>query len=230
MHVGLRSADWGLYAIKRHFSHIATTQIIPEIEVARPELEPRILSPTTTAALHTNISTSSLLTIFLHTRWRRNICFDLINDKLTFWSTPSFGHLGRPYDLECLVDAVLNYYFCRLNIVFGYIHLYHPVWLRCQSGVWLFRFVVFFFLRINLLLVSGLCWLVGWLVGCIEDLHRAFAVFHPYRDLEAGDTLSLKIQLTRPGIEPRSSCSACQELNHSATTAPLWSLLGRFFT
>ena len=46
------------------------------------------------------------------------------------------------------------------------------------------------------------------------------AVFQPYRDLEAGDNQSLKIQVARPGIEPRSSCSASQELNHSATAAP----------
>ena len=39
-------------------------------------------------------------------------------------------------------------------------------------------------------------------------------------DLEAGDNRSLKIQVARPGIEPRSSCSASQELNHSATAAP----------
>ena len=47
------------------------------------------------------------------------------------------------------------------------------------------------------------------------------AVFQPYLDLEAGDNQSLKIQVARPGIEPRSSCSASQELNHSATTAPM---------
>ena len=46
------------------------------------------------------------------------------------------------------------------------------------------------------------------------------AIFQPYLDLEAGDNQSLKIQVARPGIEPRSSCSAGQELNHSATTAP----------
>ena len=43
------------------------------------------------------------------------------------------------------------------------------------------------------------------------------AIFQPYLDLEAGDNQSLKIQVARPGIEPRSSCSASQELNHSAT-------------
>ena len=50
-------------------------------------------------------------------------------------------------------------------------------------------------------------------------------VFQPYRDLEAGDNQSLKIQVARPGIEPRSSCSASQELNHSATVAP-WVIVG----
>ena len=45
-------------------------------------------------------------------------------------------------------------------------------------------------------------------------------VFQSYRDLEAGDNQSVKIQVARPGIEPRSSCSASQDLNHSATAAP----------
>ena len=59
--------------------------------------------------------------------------------------------------------------------------------------------------------------LVGWLVLRINvDL----AIFQPYLDLEAGDKQSLKIRVARPGIEPRSSCSASQELNHSATAAP----------
>ena len=48
------------------------------------------------------------------------------------------------------------------------------------------------------------------------------AIFQPYLDLEAGDNQSLKIQVARPGIEPRSSCSASQELNHSANAAPIW--------
>ena len=51
-------------------------------------------------------------------------------------------------------------------------------------------------------------------------IYVASAVFQPYRDLEAGDNQSLKIQVARPGIEPRSSCSASQELNYSATAAP----------
>ena len=46
------------------------------------------------------------------------------------------------------------------------------------------------------------------------------AIFQPYLDLEAGDNQSMKMQVARPGIEPRSSCSASQELNHSATAAP----------
>ena len=59
----------------------------------------------------------------------------------------------------------------------------------------------------------------GWLVGLLR-IYVALAVFQPYRDLEAGDNQSLKIQVARRGIEPRTSCSASQELNHSATAAP----------
>ena len=51
-------------------------------------------------------------------------------------------------------------------------------------------------------------------------IYVALAVFQPYRDLEAGDNQSLKIQVARRGMEPRTSCSASQELNHSATAAP----------
>ena len=57
------------------------------------------------------------------------------------------------------------------------------------------------------------------LVGCLR-INVDVAIFQPYLDLEAGDNQSLKIQVARPGIEPRSSCSASQELNHSATAAP----------
>ena len=46
------------------------------------------------------------------------------------------------------------------------------------------------------------------------------AIFQPYLDLKAGDNQSLKFQVAKSGIEPRSSCSASQELNHSATAAP----------
>ena len=58
-----------------------------------------------------------------------------------------------------------------------------------------------------------------WLVVLMINVDLAF--FQPYLDLEVGDNQSLKIQVAKPGIEPRSSCSASQELNHSATAAPL---------
>ena len=61
-------------------------------------------------------------------------------------------------------------------------------------------------------------WLDGWLV--VLRINVDLVIFQPYLDLEAGDNQSLKIQVARPGIEPRSSCSASQELNHSATAAP----------
>ena len=73
-----------------------------------------------------------------------------------------------------------------------------------------------------LILVYYLCHirvdLVGWLV--VLRINVDLAIFQPYLDLEAGDNQSLKIQVARPGIEPRSSCSASQEPNHSATAAP----------
>ena len=59
---------------------------------------------------------------------------------------------------------------------------------------------------------------VGWLV--VLRINVDLTIFQLYLDLEAGDNQSLKIQVARPGIEPRSSCSASQELNHSATAAP----------
>ena len=61
--------------------------------------------------------------------------------------------------------------------------------------------------------ISFSCWLVGW-------INVDLAIFQPYLDLEAGNNQSLKIQVARPGIEPRSSCSASQKLNHLATAAP----------
>ena len=57
-----------------------------------------------------------------------------------------------------------------------------------------------------------------WLV--VLRINVDLAIFQPYLDLEAGDNQSLKIQVARPGIEPRSSCSASQELYDSATAAP----------
>ena len=59
---------------------------------------------------------------------------------------------------------------------------------------------------------------VGWLV--VLRINVDLGIFQPYLDLEAGDNQSLKIQVARPVIKPRSSYSASQELNHSATTAP----------
>ena len=62
--------------------------------------------------------------------------------------------------------------------------------------------------------IQFICWL-------FFRINVDLAIFQPYLDLEAGDNQSLKIQVARWGIEPRSSCSASQELYHSATTAPL---------
>ena len=61
-------------------------------------------------------------------------------------------------------------------------------------------------------------WLVSWLV--VLSINVDLVIVQPYLDLEAGDNQSLKIQVARPGIEPRSSCPASQELNHSVTAAP----------
>ena len=60
----------------------------------------------------------------------------------------------------------------------------------------------------------------GWRLVVVLRIYFPSVVFQPYRDLEAGDNQSLKIQVARPGIEPRSSCSTSQELNHWATAAP----------
>ena len=64
----------------------------------------------------------------------------------------------------------------------------------------------------------SVCWLV------VLRINVDLAIFQPYLDLEAGDNQSLKIQVARPGIEPRSSCSASQELHHSATAAPYFGM------
>ena len=50
----------------------------------------------------------------------------------------------------------------------------------------------------------------GWLV--VLRIYVASGVLQPYRDLEARNNQSLKIQVARPGIEIRSSCSASQPL------------------
>ena len=59
----------------------------------------------------------------------------------------------------------------------------------------------------------------GWLLVVLR-INVDLAIFQPYLDLEARDNQYLNIQVARPGIEPRSSCIASQELNHSATAAP----------
>ena len=46
---------------------------------------------------------------------------------------------------------------------------------------------------------------IGWLV--VLRINVDLAIFQPFLDLEAEDNQSLKIQVARPGIEPRSSCS-----------------------
>ena len=68
----------------------------------------------------------------------------------------------------------------------------------------------------------------GWLVAL--RINVDLAIFQPYLDLEAGDNQSLRIQVARPGIEPRSSWSASRELNHSATAsaAPIFKIRSRF--
>ena len=43
-----------------------------------------------------------------------------------------------------------------------------------------------------------------------------WAIFQPYLDLEAGDNQSLKIQVARPGIEPRPLAPQAKSL----TTRP----------
>ena len=57
-----------------------------------------------------------------------------------------------------------------------------------------------------------------WLV--VSRINVDLAIFQQYLDLEAEGNHSLKIQVARPGIEPRSSFSTSKELNHLATTAP----------
>ena len=62
-------------------------------------------------------------------------------------------------------------------------------------------------------------WDIGLVWFGFLRIYVDLAIFQPYLDLEAGDNQSLKIRVARPGIEPQSSCSASQELNHSATAA-----------
>ena len=65
----------------------------------------------------------------------------------------------------------------------------------------------------------GVTLVVGWLV--VLRINVDLAIFQPYLDLEAGDNQSLKIQGGEAGNRTPSSCSAIQELNHSAIAAPV---------
>ena len=62
-----------------------------------------------------------------------------------------------------------------------------------------------------------MCSMIVWLV--VLRTYVNLEIFHPYRDLEAGDNQS-EIVAARPGIEPRTSCSASQEFNHCIIAAP----------
>ena len=82
----------------------------------------------------------------------------------------------------------------------------------------LYLWMIFIYVHLNQLgLLESNSNEIGWLV--VLRINVDLAIFQPYFDLEAGDNHSLKIQVARPGIEPGSSCSASQELNHSATAA-----------
>ena len=57
---------------------------------------------------------------------------------------------------------------------------------------------------------------VGWLYWWLTSLQRYFSHIATWKQ----EITISEIQVARPGIEPRTSCSASQELNHSATVAP----------
>ena len=65
-------------------------------------------------------------------------------------------------------------------------------------------------------------------VLCLAELFlfRRFtsllAIFQPYYDLEAGDKAISEIVGSRPGIEPRISCSESKQLNQYTTAAPVF--------
>ena len=70
-------------------------------------------------------------------------------------------------------------------------------------------------------------WLVGWLFWGFTSLfgwlfwgfYVALAIFHQYRDMEAGNNQSLKCS-GETGNRTRTSCSASQELNHYTIASP----------
>ena len=59
-----------------------------------------------------------------------------------------------------------------------------------------------------------------WLVGCIEDLRR-FSGISAILQLGSRRKPISEIQVAKRGIEPRTSCSASQELDHLATATPI---------
>ena len=63
---------------------------------------------------------------------------------------------------------------------------------------------------------------VGWLDGL--RIYVASAVYKPYRNLEEGDNQSLKIQVARPGIEPRTLAPQAKSLITQPQPLPRTSL------
>ena len=57
------------------------------------------------------------------------------------------------------------------------------------------------------------------LVGCFEDLRR-FSDISAIPRLGSRRLPIYEIVAARPGIEPRTSCSVSEELNHYTTAAP----------
>ena len=58
-----------------------------------------------------------------------------------------------------------------------------------------------------------------WLIGCFEDLRR-FSNISAISRLGSRRLPISEIVAARQGIEPHTSCSASQELNHYTTAAP----------
>ena len=125
---------------------------------------------------------------------------------------------GIKMDWNCNFVSLIHHSF-RLQLVFAFSVNIYNFW---NFFVWR-RISVLpeMSIRSLLLIKSDLKWCIhlSWLL--FLRINVDLAIFQPYLDLEAGDNQSLKIQVARPGIEPRSSCSASQELNHSATAAPI---------
>ena len=76
----------------------------------------------------------------------------------------------------------------------------------------------------ELIFIAHIVTVFGWLVVCIEDLRR-FSGISAISRLGSSRYPISEIQVARRGIEPLTSCSADQELNHSATASPLLFLL-----